>query len=1236
MSSRVSTNCQKALGSIALSVFGALCLTSCSGEQSPTSPLGPNAAALQISAQVIASSATALRITSSFNNSAGQPQELAPPKNVSLGAGGDSVVLTIDITRCLAAGGSSNGCVASFTAELLRGTTTLDQQSIGPLTLKPNAVTSVSAPVILREVARVRIDSIAGSFSAPDVRDTVLMRALAFDIGDGPVAAKSVAWVSSDPTVASVRALSGDTAAVTALSAGATTLTATIGGRSASVSVNVRSAQISKITLTPLTLAAVVGDRTQLIATVTDKYNVALVPTPPVVFSSSDASVATVDSLGFVTALAQGNVTISATAGGKTGSATVSVTRAVAATVTPSVPVAQIEVGEQVSASVVVLDQRNRPITSPNVAWSTAAAAVATVDAHTGRITGVAPGTTDIVAAVGSVSGRVALRVVNATPASIAITPRTLSLSVGGTTALTGAVLDRRGAVLTGQIVSWQSLTSAVATVSANGTVTGVSAGTARIVASVATAGGALSDTATVTVVQGGSSQISSIDSVGTSTPVNIGNVSGTIDVDVTYGVSPGATATALRLLLGTQLQLSVTPNATTCPSFHCSFRVNTAAFDSTTGIAVLTNGPQSLRSELVLTNGVVTSNAITLTLNNSSGFIARVTSTSTNAGFPSSVVDPVTGRTWVGGDVTLTLRGVSYQSGQSYTRVSGQFLGRPFVDIPLTSGTTSLLFPSAAGVPRSIAGYQTTAANGDSVTLSAAVLSGGGAGNPQLLPRFVPVRVDNAAPTGGSFSLTLPVGVPNWLGATYNFIAGITPPADAGVGVSSSAAPTIQVTGCGASTWRTVGATANQVGQCASNNSPTAYQARAVFTDQLGNAVILQMQPRFGIDLTPPTVSFTTRSYADSAKIDLSFSTFPRSPSFDASATDNGSGVARTESFVSYLSPSGATCLVGTGAPGAQPLTKPLCGFVAGPLAYTLPSGQFGEFRYTARAIDVAGNVSASISRVVLLDGFLPSVSNVALAQPVPNVPLQLTASTNDDAELRNAAAMVVYPDLAQIFATSNSLGYGIPINSVPFDDVLTLSVPPITLRGGFIRYLETVNVSTDSVRSQVGQGTPPNVDLFATDYVLNLGGGTAKIVGVRPGVSWAAFNANNPSDRIYTFAMVASLSAGPTTGVKAEVRSSPNSTTAPFQRVDFFAWVPWPGGFNPTQLCYVGSSSAVVGGTAPSAHTWTYTLPTGTAGASCVDAGNVAAVAGVQMMAVGVSAAGDGLATRPVGLVP
>jgi uncharacterized protein YjdB len=205
-----------------------------------------------------------------------------------------------------------------------------------------------------------------------------------------------------------------------------------------------------------------------------------------VTWESSAPGVATVDANGRVTGVAPGTATIRATSEGQTGTSTVTVTAAPptpVASVSVTPPTAEVQAGGTVQLTATPRDAAGNPLTGRAVAWESSAPGVATVDAN-GRVTAVAPGTATIRATSEGRTGTSTLTVTAPPPApvaSVAVSPPTADVQVGGTVQLTATPRDAAGNPLTGRTVTWESSAPGVATVDANGRVTAVAPGTATI-----------------------------------------------------------------------------------------------------------------------------------------------------------------------------------------------------------------------------------------------------------------------------------------------------------------------------------------------------------------------------------------------------------------------------------------------------------------------------------------------------------------------------------------------------------------------------------------------------------------------------------------------------------------------------------------------------------------------------------------------------------------------------------
>jgi len=143
-------------------------------------------------------------------------------------------------------------------------------------------------------------------------------------------------------------------------------------------------------------------------------------------------------------------------------------------------------------------DAQGNAVTNSTVSWSTTDSTIAAVSSS-GVVTGKTPGSATITATSEGKSATAAITVTGVPVATITLNASTATIVTGQTTTFSAVTKDASGNVLTGRTVTWGSSTPGVATVDANGVVTGVSQGTATITATSGTASAAA--TVTVTLV---------------------------------------------------------------------------------------------------------------------------------------------------------------------------------------------------------------------------------------------------------------------------------------------------------------------------------------------------------------------------------------------------------------------------------------------------------------------------------------------------------------------------------------------------------------------------------------------------------------------------------------------------------------------------------------------------------------------------------------------------------------
>ena len=216
---------------------------------------------------------------------------------------------------------------------------------------------------------------------------------------------RSIAWTTGNAAIATV----DGSGMVTAVGPGSATITATSEGKTGTAQITVL-APVATVTVTPPSASLFVGATSALSATLKDGSSNVLTGRP-VVWSTSNAAVATVDANGVVTAVAPGTATIAAAAEGNVGN---------------------------------VLT--GRPIT-----WSTSNPAIATVDG-VGLVTAVSAGVATITATSEGRGGAAQVTVLE--PVASVVLTGALKAKVGDTYTFTVTARLAGGAVVV-RPVSW-------------------------------------------------------------------------------------------------------------------------------------------------------------------------------------------------------------------------------------------------------------------------------------------------------------------------------------------------------------------------------------------------------------------------------------------------------------------------------------------------------------------------------------------------------------------------------------------------------------------------------------------------------------------------------------------------------------------------------------------------------------------------------------------------------------
>ncbi len=204
-------------------------------------------------------------------------------------------------------------------------------------------------------------------------------------------------------------------------------------------------------------------------------------------WTSDNASVATVTpKSGSATGIAKGTAVISASFGGMTGSATLTVTSAtpVSVVVTPVTAKLQMGITQDLLASALFSDGSIMDVTNTAV-WSSQAPMVAAVVTGTGVVTGISKGSAVVSAAFAGHTGVANIEVPAARLVAIAVSAPASSARVGDTRQLLALGTYSDGShVELGTAANWSSITPQVASVApTTGLTTALQPGSAVITA---------------------------------------------------------------------------------------------------------------------------------------------------------------------------------------------------------------------------------------------------------------------------------------------------------------------------------------------------------------------------------------------------------------------------------------------------------------------------------------------------------------------------------------------------------------------------------------------------------------------------------------------------------------------------------------------------------------------------------------------------------------------------------
>ena len=260
-------------------------------------------------------------------------------------------------------------------------TATIDQtgtasgKKAGVVTITATSGTVSASTSLTVQAASANAVSLSPQSSSLIVGQTLTVTAVVTDASGSPLPNATVVFSSGASGVATVSSTGALAATVTAVGSGQAQITGTSGGIVGTATVNVAPVPVGSVTISPSSATiAQSGGTAQLTATVKDTAGHVL-SGRTITWTSLNPAVAAVSSTGLVVGVSAGEAVISASTGGQSGVAVVSVGPAGpgavnSVIVTPDTATITNSNNSSVQLTATLKDAQGNTITGPSVTWS--------------------------------------------------------------------------------------------------------------------------------------------------------------------------------------------------------------------------------------------------------------------------------------------------------------------------------------------------------------------------------------------------------------------------------------------------------------------------------------------------------------------------------------------------------------------------------------------------------------------------------------------------------------------------------------------------------------------------------------------------------------------------------------------------------------------------------------------------------------------------------------------------
>lgn len=389
---------------------------------------------------------------------------------------------------------SNNTAVATISMSGLVNTIT-QGESVISASLNGIASNSASLTVTPAVVTSLQITSTLGDIAKGT--STQYTAVATYSDNTTQVVSESLAWNSSNTNIATI-SMTGN---VIGINEGSVDITANLNGvTSNTATLTVTPAVVRTLQVTPAIVSIAKGTDRQYVAIATYTDNTTQDVSSSVHWNSNDTAKATITMSGYVHAVAEGAVEISARLGDVvSNNAQLTVTPAVVSSLQITPAVNSIAKGTNAQyIAVATYSDNTTQVINDHIAWNSSNTNVATILSN-GQATAVGIGNSTIQATFNGISSNTAtLTVTVATVVSLQVTPAIANIAKGTVEQYnaTAVYTDHTTQNVTA-LVAWNSSNTAIATIDPVGLARGVIVGNASISA---TLNGVVSNVATLTV----------------------------------------------------------------------------------------------------------------------------------------------------------------------------------------------------------------------------------------------------------------------------------------------------------------------------------------------------------------------------------------------------------------------------------------------------------------------------------------------------------------------------------------------------------------------------------------------------------------------------------------------------------------------------------------------------------------------------------------------------------------